>query len=121
MTRIVLVDDEPLVRDSYARLLEVDGFETACFESAEDFLAESGYVDADCLIVDYRLKGMTGCEMLRTLRQKGVNTPAILLSGNIDETESSFLNGIDYVQLLGKPCRAEHLYECVERACEMHT
>lgn len=116
MHRLILIDDEPLVRDTFARLLQVKGYDTIAFESAEDFLACADTSTAACLLVDFRLPGMNGCELLRILRDKGIETPAILLSGNVDDTVAALLTEIKSVRPLNKPCRSELLFATVE-AC----
>ncbi|MCA9084883.1 MAG: response regulator [Planctomycetaceae bacterium] len=114
MPRIILIDDEPLVRRTFARLLETKGYETECFDSAEDFLSGAKREETVCLLVDYRLPGMNGCELLRALRRAGDLTPAILLSGNVDDSMVPLLSGLDPVRALGKPCRSAELFSLIE-------
>ena len=115
MTRIIMIDDEPLVRESVGRLLKFRGHDVVCFDSAESFLTSPIRDDADCLVVDYRLPGLNGCELLRQLRSQSVRTPALLFSGNIDETIDVMLDGVSGVIPLGKPCHSAALYDAVDR------
>lgn len=118
MSCIALIDDEELVRESVAKLLNIRGYETISFESAEAFLDAEGYENADCLIVDFRLPGLNGCELLRDLREKSVTTPALLLSGNVDNKLESMLEGLPGVKTLGKPCLSQDLFFAVESCLE---
>lgn len=114
MARIALIDDEPLVRESFSRLLMSREYETLCFASSEDFLNSEGLAGHDCLVVDFRLPGMNGCELIKELRSNQIQTPAILLSGNIDENIAALLSGIPQVRTLNKPCLARDLFDVVE-------
>jgi FixJ family two-component response regulator len=78
--QILLVDDDAAVRASLAFSLELEGFLVETFECAED-LAERGELPASgCLVVDYRLPGMDGLALLKTLRCRGVELPAVLIT-----------------------------------------
>lgn len=118
MTQIALIDDEPLVRESFARLLTSRKYETACFDSSEQFLQSDNKDQHDCLVVDFRLPGMNGCELIKELRTKQINTPAILLSGNIDENIAALLDGVSRVTMLNKPCLAGELFQMVATSLE---
>ena len=116
MTLIAMIDDEPLVRESVGKLLQIRGYKTFCFDSAETFLSSPKHSTVDCIVADYRLPGMNGCEMLRQLRAQNILTPALLFSGNIDESILSMLEGISKVTPLAKPCLSADLYAAVD-AC----
>lgn len=118
MPQIVLIDDDPLVRDSFARLLEADGYVAFCFASAEDFLDAAPQDSIDCLIVDHRLPGRTGAELLQQLRASRIRIPAIVLSGTVDESEQQLLRTIPDARLLCKPCHADELFELVGAICQ---
>lgn len=117
---IALIDDDPQVRDSYTGLLQSAGHQTQCFESAEEFLKSAPAGGIDCLIVDYRLPGVTGCELLKHLRQQQDSTPAILLTGSVDAPERSLWAGIAGVRLLRKPSHADELFGLVDAMCGRH-
>ena len=78
--RILLVDDDPAIRASLRFSLELEGYEVATFASAEDLLASPHIAGSDCLVLDYRLPGMDGLELLDLLRRRGVTLPAILIT-----------------------------------------
>ena len=76
---ICVIEDDEAVRASTGVLLEALGYRFVGFDSAESFLA-AGPVEADCLILDYRLHTLSGMELLELLRARGVKTPAIIVS-----------------------------------------
>lgn len=114
MAHIALIDDERLVRESFARLLDSRDHVTECFESSEQFLLAAPAPDYDCLIVDFRLPGRNGCELIRELRTQEVAIPVILLSGNVDESVFAQLEGVDGVSILDKPCLSADLFQAVD-------
>ena len=78
--RILLVDDDPAIRASLRFSLEMEGYRVTTFAAAEDLLALPHIARNDCLVLDYRLPGMDGLELLDLLRQRGVTLPAVLIT-----------------------------------------
>ena len=72
---VYVVDDDEAVRDSLQWLLEGKDYRVRCFESAESFLSRYDPREVACLIVDIRMGGMTGLELIRTLE----NPPLFIL------------------------------------------
>ena len=79
--QILLVDDDPAVRSSIAFALEVEGFDIQAVANAEA-LATERLEDPICLILDHRLFGMDGLELLAQLRSRGIASPAIIITSN---------------------------------------
>jgi FixJ family two-component response regulator len=77
-TRVLLVDDDPAVRGSLKFAFELEGFEVADFASAE-LVDDKG---ANCLVLDYRLPGMNGLQLLDLLRRSGSKAPAIIITSH---------------------------------------
>lgn len=80
--RIMLVDDDPAVRTSLKFALELEGFAVAAFASGEALLSELEVPDQSCLVLDYRLPGLSGLATLALLRDRGINVPAIIITSN---------------------------------------
>lgn len=78
--KIFLVDDDPAVRASLAFSLELEGFLIETFDCAEDLADVASFPANGCLVVDYRLPGMDGISLLRSLRRRGVGLPAVLIT-----------------------------------------
>jgi FixJ family two-component response regulator len=82
---VSIVDDDESVRESLPDLLAELGYAARAFSSAEEFL-ESGMVSqADCLILDITMSGMSGPELHRELKRRGVQTPVIFITAHQDE------------------------------------
>lgn len=80
---VVVVEDDDDVAESLEALLESYGYIAFRFASAEAFLAAPEPA-ADCLLIDMRLPGLTGLELLETLRTRGSTTPVIFVTGHGD-------------------------------------
>ncbi len=77
---IVIVDDDAGLLDALRFSFAIEGYTVRSFQSAEALLAISDMPIAGCLVVDYRLPGVDGLELLRLLRLRGVTLPAILVT-----------------------------------------
>ena len=102
-TRLALVDDDPLFRESLAANLGDAGFEVREFPDGEAFLAvmESDDYRPDLTLLDWRMPGMNGIEVLRRLREEGLEFPVIFLTALQDQIyeETALSTGaVDYVE-----------------------
>jgi two-component system response regulator FixJ len=79
---VLVVDDDPAVRNSLKFSLEVEGFTVRDYSCANELLRESEIADAGCLVIDYHLPEMNGLEMLIRLRERRVAAPAILITSH---------------------------------------
>ncbi len=85
--RVAIVDDEPSVRSGLSNLLQSDGYATLTFASAEAFLNDiPARNDTALVIVDIKLKGMSGVALFEALQQSPTPPPVIFISGHDDET-----------------------------------
>jgi len=116
--RILLVEDEPYVRDSMAELLRLDGFDVAECEdvpSAERALAEEA---PDVVLCDLRLPGASGMELLSSAALAESGAPAIMITGHgtVEDAVQAMKRGAwDFVQ---KPVDPQSLVLVVRRALE---
>jgi len=102
--RVVLVEDDAAVRRSLALLLQLHGYATAEFESAEAFLAESPPLDRPaCALVDIRLPGMSGLALQARMERDQRGPPVLLMTAQGDENlaRTALLQGA--VDFLEKP------------------
>lgn len=79
---VMIVDDEELVRAALALVLERNGYRTICFASAKqalDNLADLGQIDI--IITDLVMPEMDGVLFIKRLREIGVQSPIITLTG----------------------------------------
>ncbi len=79
---ILIVDDEPGIRQLVSQILGDEGYETLAVASGEEALERLREELFDLMLLDLWLPGMDGLEVLRRLRQEGHTTPVIVISGH---------------------------------------
>ena len=84
-TVVVVVDDDPGLLKSVARLLAHHGIESRTFASAEALLASDSVQTATCLLLDIHLGGISGTQLQRRLAASGSKGPVIFMTANDDE------------------------------------
>ena len=92
-TRVLIVDDEPAVREALRRSLAFEGYDT---ELAADGLAALEAVDAyrpDAIVLDVLMPRMDGLTTARRLRSTGVTTPILMLTAR--DTVGDRVTGLD--------------------------
>ncbi len=117
MTPVIrLIDDDPTVLDSQSFVLEVVGFQTACYDSAQSFLTTGDTTSPGAVICDVRMPQMTGIELFAELRKQHVALPFICLTahGDIEMAVSALHDGA--FDFLVKPADPEKLIELIGRA-----
>lgn len=84
MTIAHLVDDDEAIRDALGWLLRSRGIASQAWDSAEAFLADYRDDMRGCLVLDIRMRGMSGPELFARLLEAGCRMPAIFLTGHGD-------------------------------------
>ena len=115
---VFVVDDDPSVRRSIARLLDSAGHRTETFATATEFLARAPYDGPCCLVLDYRMPEITGLELQERLRQRGHTVPIVFVSGHGDIPTSVRAMKGGAVDFLPKPFDADQLLGVVASALE---
>jgi two-component system response regulator MprA len=78
--RILVVDDEPAVRDALRRALTLDGYEVALAENGRAALGAAGRGALDAVVLDVLMPELDGIEVCRELRARGDRTPVLMLT-----------------------------------------
>jgi FixJ family two-component response regulator len=115
---VVIVEDDFAMRDSLTRLLRSDGFAARSFATAEEYLAEPGRAQPGCVLVDLRLPGMSGLDLMRTLLQQGIRAPVIIITGHGDiplAVTAVKAGAFDFIE---KPFDPEQLVATIRKAVE---
>ena len=115
---IAIVDDDDLMRGAVQGLLKEAGFSARTFASGEEFLS-SGYMrDAECLITDIRMPGMSGIDLQARLNADEVKIPIIFITAHGDARLRMQAMRAGAVEFLAKPFDEEVLLESVRAALE---
>jgi two-component system alkaline phosphatase synthesis response regulator PhoP len=85
--RLLLVEDDPTLRQALAFNLTREGYEVSTAADGELALEAARSERLDLVLLDVMLPGMSGVEVLRVLRREGVTTPVIILSAKGDEID----------------------------------
>jgi FixJ family two-component response regulator len=114
---ISVVDDDISIRKSLDRLIRSVGLEARVFASAEEFLNAVRPPKSDCLILDVRLPGMSGIELLRYLMARKCKVPVIFVTAHgSDELAKSEATSDWTVAYLIKPFNADELVDAINTA-----
>lgn len=79
-----IVDDDDAIRDSLGFMLESGGYTVRAYASAESFLDALDAVGQGWIITDVRMPGLSGLDLLRLLKGRGVTAPVIVMTGHGD-------------------------------------
>jgi FixJ family two-component response regulator len=82
---VIVVDDDPKIRESLENLLKAAGFTAAVFPSAEETLQSGSLAQASCLITDVRMPGIQGLELQRLVKRDYPALPVIVITGHRDD------------------------------------
>jgi CheY-like chemotaxis protein len=116
MSRILIVDDSPIVRVAVERLARGLGHETVAVESAE---LATGVLDAtpiDVVLTDYRLGSSDGLSLASLVRGRWPWIPVVLMSGTVDRDLDRRAREAGVVRCLEKPFQGPVLVAAVAAA-----
>lgn len=85
--RLLIVDDEPAVRDALARALRLEGYEVELAADGREALAVLAERPADAVVLDVLMPGLSGLEACRRLRASGDRTPVLMLTARVDVSD----------------------------------
>jgi two-component system response regulator MprA len=78
--RVLVVDDEPAVREVLERILRVEGFEVALAGDGREAVRSQAAEPADAILLDVLMPGLDGLEVCRRMRDTGDHTPVLMLT-----------------------------------------
>jgi FixJ family two-component response regulator len=113
---VFVVDDDPSVRKSLARVMTRAGYAVETFASARDFLARPPSVGPCCVVLDVRMPGVTGLDLQEALVGSGRSAPVVFITGHGDISMSVRAMKAGAVDFLTKPFDVESLLAAIRRA-----
>jgi FixJ family two-component response regulator len=115
---VIVVDDDPGVREALQSLLRSVGLTVALFGSVQEFLERDQPQGPSCLVLDVRLPGKSGLEFQDELRKANVHLPVIIVTGHGDIAMSVRAMKAGAVEFLTKPFRDQDLLDAIQLALE---
>jgi two-component system CheB/CheR fusion protein len=115
---VYVVDDDPALRRDLREILEDRGLIAADYDSCEAFLQAYERRADTCLVIDAYLPGMSGLDLLETLKAAGDPTPAIMITGKSDApmvVQAMKAGAWDFIE---KPIGRDELLSAVGTALE---
>ena len=114
--RVLVVDDERNLRESLAEFLALDGFSCVLAAEGSEALAALEREVFDACVIDLRMPGMDGLELLSRIRESGPGIPVIMMSahGEVGEAVEAMKRGA--VDWLVKPFNPTELAVRLEKA-----
>lgn len=114
--RIVLVDDDISVRRSCQLALQACGYDVRAHSSPVQAMVDPAVHEALCLITEFRMVGMDGIALVRSLRANGWTSPAILVTAHRADYVAAAQGDEIFVEILDKPLPERRLIASVDRA-----
>ena len=118
MAKILLIDDEEIIRRRLKNILTVDGYEVSVAENGEVGLEVFKKENPEIVVVDIKMPGMDGIEVLKQAKELSPQTEVIIITGH-GVTESAVqalrLGAYDYIS---KPINIDELEIAINRALE---
>ena len=115
---VFIVDDDPAIRRALTVRLESMDLRAEAYGSAEEFLDACDHSQPGCILLDVRLPGISGLELLGRIVRDKLHLPVIFISahGDVPMVVQALKGGA--LNFLEKPCRDQQLWEAVQEALQ---
>jgi FixJ family two-component response regulator len=115
---VYVVEDDASVMKGLARLLRAWSYDVRLCASVQEFLDGPGSREADCVILDVHMPGLSGLDLQQALQRRGAEVPVVFVTGHGDAAAQldALENGA--VAFLKKPFTDRELLAAVARALE---
>ena len=111
---VLVIDDDPDLRNSIGRLLRSLGIDARLFASVSDFLNSDPPDGPACLVLDVRLPGQSGLDFQRELAAANKQLPIIFITGHGDIPMSVQAMKGGAIEFLTKPFRDQELLDAIQ-------
>lgn len=102
------------MRTAIVGLLDSLGYRVQAYASAETFLADPAGCEADCIITDIQMPGLSGIELKQHLDALGVATPVIMVTARTEPSLHARAKASGAACVLQKPFQEADLVRCIE-------
>jgi FixJ family two-component response regulator len=112
---VFVIDDEEPVRLSLTKLLRAMGYPSRAFASAAAYLESDAMGVDGCLLLDLRMPGMSGVDLVEELSRRGLSAAIIIMTGQADSRSVERLEAFPLIGFLEKPFSVDQLRELLEQ------
>jgi two-component system response regulator FixJ len=116
---VAVVDDDAAVCNSLKFVLELEGFSVRTYASGAELLRAGDIAACDCFVVDERMPGMNGLEVIAEIRDRNMSAPAILIISQ-PSLRVSARAANSHVPIVEKPFLGNTLVEKIREVCSPH-
>jgi NADH:ubiquinone oxidoreductase subunit E/CheY-like chemotaxis protein len=116
--RILIVDDEPVVRKSCERILTPEGYEVESASNGNEAISKLGKDGYDLVITDLKMPDIDGLELIRWIRNSKPDTGIVVITGYPSQESIKEALGLRILDYLPKPFSPALLIEITQRALE---
>ena len=119
-SRILVIDDESAIRDSLKMILEYDGYDVQGAATGQDGLVLVDRDQPELVLLDIKMAGMDGLEVLQRLKAGHEALPVVMISGHATVStavEATKLGAFDFIE---KPLSTERVLVTVRNALDRH-
>jgi FixJ family two-component response regulator len=117
--KVLIVDDDASVRKSLQRLVRAAGYDVETLESAAAYLDRAVQARPACLVLDIRMPGMSGLDLLRAVSGTVRDLPIVFISGHGDEGVRAQAIDAGAVEVLYKPLDESTLLAAIDQALRL--
>ena len=115
---VFVVDDDASLRESLKNLIRSVGLRVEAFASAQEFLRSKRPDVPGCLVLDVRLKGLSGLDLQKRMAEADMEIPIIFITGHGDIPMTVQAMKAGAVEFLTKPFRDQDLLDAIQQALE---
>ncbi len=118
MDRILIVDDEPGIRSAIRMILEYEGYQVIEAEDGSKALETARKRRPDLVLLDFKMEGLDGMDILQKLKQDYPDLPVIMLSGHGSITTAVQATKYGAFDFLEKPPQRDRIVLTIRNALE---
>ena len=118
-TRILVIDDEPAIRDTMRMILEYDGHEVLLANSGQEGITVAERENPDLVFLDIKMPGLDGLEVLGRLRGMNETLPVVIVSAHGTAATALEAGRLGAFRFIEKPLSKDYVLDAVREGTEL--
>jgi two-component system response regulator FixJ len=112
---VAILDDDPSVRAALLRLLKAADMAAQAYATSDELFEAVTLKRPDCLLLDLQMPAMSGLDVLKSLNQRRIRIPTIVITGYDEKTSRTACMNAGAIAYLLKPLDADRLIQTIEK------